>query len=184
MYEVESKVEITENERENIIEVFKEKNFPFKGTTPQNDFYVEANKSPYGGYDLKRYRDEGKKLIYTEKIWEMVDNAPVRKEIEHEVSKDEFASTIDQFPNAVKIKKQRDWFAASYQNTDVSITIDTVKFDHSPNIRYFIEAEIDVGDKKDVKKFKELIIEFLKELLKKSEIGEAPGMFTMAFERK
>ncbi len=184
MYEVESKVEITDKEKENLITLFKEKNFPFKGTTPQNDFYTEARESPHGSYDVKRYREEGDKFIYTEKIWEVVDNNPVRKETEHEVSKNEFASAIAQFPNAVKIKKQRDWFAANYQNTDISLTIDTVKFDHSPNTRYFIEAEIDVQDKKDVKKFKDIIIQFLKELLNKSEIIEAPGMFTMAFKKQ
>ena len=63
MYEVELKVEITEKEKEELIKSFKVKNYLFKGITPQDDFYIEAKESPYGGQDLKRYRKEGGKFI-------------------------------------------------------------------------------------------------------------------------
>jgi adenylate cyclase class IV len=184
MYEVELKVEITAKERESLISLFKKSNFPFKGVTPQNDFYIEAKESPHGGYDLKRYREEGTRFIYTEKIWEMVGGQAARKENEFDVTKDEFESETARFPDAVKIKKQREWFGGAYQDMAISVTIDSVKFDHSPNMRYFIEAEIDVEDKNDVASTKDIIREFLKEFLRKPEIIEAPGMFAMAFKKK
>ncbi len=184
MYEVELKVEITDGERQDLISKFKTRDFSSEGITPQDDYYIQADKSPYGGYDLKRYRNEDGKFIYTEKIWEMVDGQPARKENEHEVARNEFDSQVKAFPNTVVIRKQREWFAGKMQDSDVSITIDTIKFDHSPAPRYFIEAEVDTDDKTKVKKIKENIREFLKELLGKSEIVEAPGMFAMAFEKK
>jgi adenylate cyclase class IV len=183
MYEVELKVELTNEEREKLINSFKERNFSFKGVTPQNDFYIEAKESQYGGYDFKRYRNENGKFIYTEKIWETTDGQNARKETENEVSKQEFESILLQFPNALKIKKDREWFGGVYQEAAISITIDSVKFDHSPGIRYFIEAEIGVEDKKDVIKTKDLIREFLKDILTVSEIKEAPGMFSLAFKK-
>jgi adenylate cyclase class IV len=152
--------------------------------TPQNDYYIEAKESPYGGYNIKRYRDEGAKFIYTEKVWEKIKGQPARREEEHEVSMEEFASRVAEFPNAVKIKKDREWFAGNYKDKDISITIDSVKFDHSPEVRHFIETEIDIADKNNVAETKALIGQFLKELLGKSEIVEAPGMFSMAFNKK
>jgi len=184
MYEIEYKVEITREEREKLLKLFKEKGFKLKRITPQNDFYTEAEKSSFGGYDFKRYRNEDGKFIFTEKVWEKVGGEPVRKESENELSKDEFESIISKFPKAIKIKKDREWFAGSYKGKDISVTIDTVKFDHSFGTRYFIEGEILSGDKSKVSELKGLIIEFLKESLNKKEIINAPNMFTMAFEKK
>ena len=59
MYEVEIKVELSGKERIDLIERFKTRGFLAKGITPQNDFYIEAKPSPYGRFDLKRYRQEG-----------------------------------------------------------------------------------------------------------------------------
>lgn len=184
MYEVELKVELTETERQRLISQFKDRNFASEGVTPQHDYYIQADKSPYDGYDLKRYRNEDGTFIYTEKIWEMVDGQPARRENEHEVSQEEFDSKVKTFPNAVAIHKKREWFTGKWQDVDVSITIDTVKFSHSPAERYFIEAEVDTNDKTKVKETKENIRNFLQELLGRSEIVEAPGMFAMAFEKK
>lgn len=183
MYEVEFKVELSREEKDKLITSFKERGFSPKGVTPQNDFYIEAKESPYGGFDLKRYRNEGGKFIYTEKTWEILEGQPIRKEDEHEVSKEEFESKVAQFPNAIAIKKDRAWFDGSYQGVKISITIDTVKFNHSLEERYFIEAEIVVEDKHEVIKTKVFIQEFLKEILEKDEIIESPGMFSMAFKK-
>ena len=183
MYEVEIKVELTQSERSDLVESFKEKGFLFEGVTTQYDYYVEAVESQYGGFDLKRYRDEDGKYIYTEKITELIQGEPTRKENEHEVSKEEFESKIKAFPDALKIKKDREWFSAMYKGVEISTIIDSVKFDHSPSMRYFIEAEIGVEDKNDVPKNKELIREFLKEILGKPHITEAWGMFSMAFKK-
>jgi len=187
MYEVELKVEITEKEREDLITRFKDRGFESKGVTPQNDFYIEAKLSPHGGYDLKRYRQEGNKYIYTEKTWEIAGDTKARREDEREVTKEEMEAAITEYPDAIKIKKDREWFAGNYQDRDVSITIDSVKFDHSPTARYFIEAEIVVEGKNEVKETKKKITDFLAELLAKGEadsLVEAPGMFTMALEKR
>ncbi|MES2437116.1 MAG: CYTH domain-containing protein [Patescibacteria group bacterium] len=184
MYEVELKVELTAEDKENLIAEFKARGFVAKGMTPQNDYYIEAKKSQYKGYDLKRYREEAGKYIYTEKIWEIVDDQPARRENEHEVTEPEFKSVIAQYPDAIKIIKDREWFAGEYQSTPISLTIDSVKFDHSPSMRFFTEAEIDVEDRTEVSKAKEIIELFLKDVLKKTEIVESPGMFMMAFEKR
>lgn len=185
MYEVEYKVELTKEEKDKLVEVLNERKFPFLKQTHQNDFYVHAVKSPYGCYDLKRYRDEDGAYIYTEKMWELVEGEPFRREDEHEVSKEVFETEIAKYPDAIKIKKDREWFSAVYEDTTISVTIDSVKFDHSENIRYFLEAELISGDKAKVKELKELIIRFLKDVLGKQEIPESPyGMFSLAFEKK
>lgn len=183
MYEVEIKVEINNKQRQELIESLKSIGFVSKGVTPQNDFYIEAKESPYGGFDLKRYRNEGDKFIYTEKTWETIEGQPIRREIQHNVSKEEFDSKISEFKDAVKIIKDREWFIGDYQGTEISFTIDSVKFDHSPGMRYFIEAEIGVADKNDVLKTKEFVRDFLKEILDMQKIIESPGMFTMAFKK-
>jgi predicted adenylyl cyclase CyaB len=183
MYEVESKVELTKDEVESLQVSLEKNDFPHIKTTQQNDFYVEAKKSQYGGRDLKRYRDEGEQLFYTEKIWDVVDGNPVRKETEREVSRTEFDSAIQKFPDAVKIKKERKWFVAVYRGQKISVIIDSVKFDHSSGVRYFVEAEIDTSDKTKVTETKEIIRDFLKGLLGKNEIIEAPGMFALAFDK-
>ncbi len=184
MYEVELKVELTAQEKERLILLFKEKGFKFKGVTPQRDFYIEAVKSPLGGFNLKRYRDEANKLFYTEKVWEEIDGKSIRKESERAATAEEFSSQISDFPDSLKIEKDREWFAGNHEGRAISITIDSVKFDHSKGVRYFIEAEIGVTDKNEVMETKEFVRGFLKVLLGKVEIIESPGMFTMAFEKK
>lgn len=183
MYEVELKVELTAEEREELISLFKEQNFLFKGVTPQNDFWIDVRESPYGGLDFKRYRNEDGKLICTEKVSEIFDGQSIRKETERESSKDEYESKVIEYPNALKIRKDREWFSGIYEGVEISITIDSVKFEHSPNIRYFIEAEIGVSNKEDVAKTKEFIHEFLKKILNKSEIIVSPGMLSMVFKK-
>ncbi len=185
MYEVECKVEITEEEKEGLIKLFKERGFAAEGTDQQNDYYVEAKDSPvYEGYDLKRYRDESGTIFYTEKIWEMAGGVPARKELEHEVTREEFESEIAKFPNSINIRKRREWFAGKHGDADVSVTIDSVKFDHSPGLRYFIEAETNTNDIDEVKALKDAMIEFLKDVLGKDQIIESPGMFTMALKKR
>lgn len=184
MYEVEFKVELTLEEKEQLIGELKKSGFTFMGVTPQNDYYIEAKKSDFGGYDLKRYRNEAGKYIYTEKLWELVDDKPIRRENENEVSKEIFESTIARYPNSTKVIKDREWFKGSYQSKEISVTIDTVKFDHSPKTRYFVEAEIDVADKYEVEATKVVIQDFLKEILHKEMLIDSPGMFMMAFEKR
>lgn len=53
----------------------------------------------------------------------------------------------------------------------------------TPKNDYYIEAEIDVEDKSDVIKTKNLIVSFLKFILDKDEIIESPDVFTMAFKK-
>lgn len=185
-YEVEYKVELTEKEVADLRDLFKDRGFTAEGIDQQDDYYIEAKESTvYKGYDLKRYRNESGKIIYTEKTWEMVGETPARNESEHEATQEEFESEIAKYPEAVKIKKQREWFkGSSAALPHISITIDSVKFDHSPSMRYFIEAETNTADINQVKELKEKIVEFLKDILKKDEIIESPGMFTMAFKKK
>jgi adenylate cyclase class IV len=188
MYEVELKVELTKEEKQKLEKAFKERGFEFRKQTPQKDYYVEAKKSPYydqgGKYNLRRYRDEDGELIYTAKIWEMVDEHLARQEEEYEVSREKFDEEIQKYPEAIKIEKARDWYWGKYKGQKISLTIDTVDFDHSPETRYFFEAEIDVDDKDKTKETKDLIRDFIKEVLVKEEVVEAPGMFSMAFEKK
>lgn len=184
MYEVEIKVEITEEERNSLVKSFFEKGVLSKGVKHQNNYYIEANKSPFGGYDIKRMRDEDGTYIFTEKISEIVDGKVAKKENEHEVSKEEFEKVISGTPVIMKIVKDRESFETTYQDTDLSITIDSTKFDHSPMLRHFLEAEVIVKNKEEIHDIKELIENFLKEILGKDEIVEAPGMFAMAFEKK
>jgi len=187
-YEVEYKVELTENEVEALRKLFKEKGFAAKGIDQQADYYIEARASTIGkGYDLKRYRNESGKIIYTEKVWEMPTGGsePARRETEHEATHEEIEAALAKYPEAIKIKKQREWFAGSSMDLPhISITIDSVKFDHSPSTRYFIEAETMTADISEVKGLKTHIVKFLKEILGKEEIVESPGMFTMAFEKR
>ena len=184
MYEVEWKVELSEKTREDYLKSLKEAGFVPKGMTPQNDFYIEAKASPYRGFDLKRYRQEGDEFIYTEKVWEMAGDVPARKESERNVSKEEFQTETAKYPAAIKVIKDREWFSGSFEGREISVTIDTVKFDHSPSTRYFTEAEIQVQDKNDVYEAKKLIKRFLMELLHMPQgIPEAPGMFMMAFKK-
>ena len=81
----------------------------------------------------------------------------------------------------IQIQKDRQSYLGFYKNQELHIDVDTVKFDHSPTTRYFIEAEVLSTDKVSIGGIKLLIIEFLKELLAKSMIVEATSMFNMAF---
>lgn len=184
VYEVEMKVEITEPESRQFLNQCKDKGFQFKKSTKQHDVYIEAKPSPYGGNDLKRYRNENGTYIYTEKIWEKAEDGTLaRLENEHEVTEQECVDEIAKYPEAVVISKERAWFTGSYNGEQISLTIDSVKFDHSPRMRYFVEAEIDVDDVNTVAGTKERIIDFLKVILGRSEIIESPGMFSMAFKK-
>lgn len=180
MYEVEIKVELTDAERQELRTALTEKGFSATKVTPQADYYVEVKDSPYGGRDLKRYRDEDGKLIYTEKIWEKHNGELARKENEREVTQEEFNEARAKYSKVPFIKKQREWFKGSYKNIPISFTIDTVELSNSKKNRYFVEAEIDVKDINEVSKTKEFLKGFLKDLLKKSEIIEAPGMASLA----
>lgn len=183
MYEVEIKVELTDAERQALISEAVSRGFASQGVTPQNDYYVEAVKSAHDiGYDIKRYRNEAGTYIYTRKVWEMLDGQPIRREDEHEVTQEEFDDAVAAHPDAVKIIKDREWFEGSHQGTPISLTIDSVKFDHSPALRYFVEAEISVADAGQVAATRQFLEDFLKEVLGREEIVVANGMFRMAFE--
>jgi adenylate cyclase class IV len=183
MYEIEYKVEITESEREKLTVLLVAKGFDAKPAIKQKDFYIEAAESPLGGFNLRRYRDEGDRVFYTEKIWEDINGEKFRKEIEREISREEFTLEIKKYPNAMKIVKERFSFFGTYEDNKIHVDLDTVKFDHSPTVRYFIEAEVMSDNRKKVKSLRQLVISFLKESLGMSHIQESPGMFTMAFKR-
>ena len=184
MYEVELKVEITAEEKEEVIASLKKSGFTERGSVAQIDCYVEAEKSPHGGYNLKRFRNEDGKIFYTQKTWEMENGELARKEEEREASQNEFDEKLKASSHPITIKKDRKSFEGSHNDTKIHIDMDTIKFDHSSDMRYFIETEIITTEKEEVKNIREFIREFLKQLLGKSELIEAPGMFTMAFEKK
>lgn len=183
MYEVEYKVEITEDEKQKLIALFQSKNFTDNGIVKQNDYYVEVVDSPLTGYDFKRYRDENGKYLCTIKTFEEVNGKMARREEEKEVSKNEFLDAIIKYPNATTIKKDRRSFLGNYKGNEIHIDIDSVKFDHSQSVRYFIEAELMTEDVKKVSTLRDEMIEFLKISLGRSELIEAPGMFTMAYKK-
>jgi adenylate cyclase class IV len=183
MYEVEYKVEINKAERDSLFVLFDKKDFQVSGPFLLNDYYIEAEKSKFGGYNIKRYRDDGVKVIYTEKIWEDNNGEKVRKEAEREVGRTEFISELAMCPNVLKIQKERQSYSGIYRNQEIHIDMDSVKFDHSPTTRYFIEAEILSTEKDDVGMLKSIITDFLKELLGRSEMIESPSMFNMAFNK-
>ncbi len=183
MYEVEYKVEITEEEKSKLEILFKESGYEIKSPVVQNDYYIEAKESPVGGYDLKRYRDEGNRIFYTEKIWEEVEGGKIRKEVEHLVEMEVFQTELPKYPNTLKIQKTRQTFSGKYNDNDIHIDMDSIKFDHSPSVRYFIEAEVLSSDKNSVMDLKKSLIEFIKNSLGKSELVESPGMFNMAFNK-
>ncbi len=180
MYEVEYKVEISEAQRSALILLFVRNDFNKKSEVLQNDYYIWAQESPYGEYDIKRYRDEGEKFFYTEKVWENVDGQKARREVEKEISKEELDQGIKNSEVIMKIEKTRQPFVGKYKDKEIHIDMDSVKFDHSPNIRYFIEAEIVSDTNQNIKELKELMKNFLKESLGKEDIVESPGMFVMA----
>ncbi len=184
MYEVEYKVEINEKEREDLLRLCKHRNFVFKGVTPQFDIYIEASKSPFRGHDLKRYRKEGDRFIYTEKIWELAAGERARRENEWEVTEEEFRKETAKYPNAVSLKKERERILGDHNGLVVTISIDSVKFIHSPSVRYFVEGEVITTNKLQVHELRHKIQEFLKELLGKREIVEAPGLLSTAVKER
>jgi adenylate cyclase class IV len=184
MYEIEYKTEITKGEKESLASKLSRYGFMPKKSVIQNDFYIEAKESPYGGYDLRRYRDEGHAIFYTEKAWEKVGAGKARRETERKVSRPEFEAELIKYPNTIAIRKGRQSFSGTYRTKDITIDIDTVKFDHSPAERYFIEAEVIGTDKEEAPKIKDFLRDFIAEVLQKSQIIESPGMFTMAFEKR
>lgn len=187
MYEVETKIELNKAEKDALIESLIAWTFSFVKDTDQNDYYVEAKESVYknkgGKYDLKRYRKENDTYIYTEKTWEEVGDGVARKEIEKSVDEQEFNKKVSEFPNAIKISKTREWYIGEYEGEKISVTIDSVKFDHSDGERYFVEAEIGVEDISKVKETEEKLQSFLVSILKKDKLVVSPGMFSMAFNR-
>lgn len=182
MYEVEYKVEISEDERTKLISLFEQNNFTKKPSVLQRDYHVEAKESILNGFDIKRYRDEGEKCFYTEKVWEDVNGEKFRRETEKEISKDELEAGIKNSPVIIKIEKTRQPFVGMYKDKEIHVDMDSVKFDHSPHMRYFIEAEILSDNKENVGELKELMKNFLKDSLGR-EREEAKGMFTMAFKK-
>ncbi len=187
-YEVEIKIELTEAERLKLLQTFSELHFVDKGTTLQHDYYTKAALSQHGeprAFDIERYRSEGEKFMFAKKDWEVVDGKPIRREEEHPVTREEFDSAVENNPDALKIVKDRQSFVASFEDTDINLSIDSVKFDHSPLIRHFMEPEILVEDKAKVAETKELLRRFVAFLLgtEVASITEAPGMFAMAFKK-
>ena len=183
MYEVEYKVEITKKERDELIELFEKEGFLKKPETFLKDYFPEVNKSEYGGFNPIRYRDEGVRVIYTKKTWEKFNNEKIRKEIEHEVSREDLEFVLAQNTDTFTIQKHRQSFSGKYDGLDIHIDMDRVKFDHSPGERYFIEAETMSENKENVEKLRKLMIEFIKKSLNKTELIESPGMFSMAYKK-
>jgi adenylate cyclase class IV len=188
MYEIELKVELTEDEKMRLPTDIQALGFKFVETTPQDDYYVEAKLSQYaaqgGKYDLKRYRHEADTYIYTEKVWELIAGKATRRETEQEVSQTDFDAAVAAFPNAARVTKQRDWYTGEHMGRTISFTLDTTKFTHSPAMRYFVEAEIAVEEADDTAAARGVVVDFLKTVLHRSEIVESPGMFTMVYEQK
>lgn len=183
MYEVELKVEVTEAERAALDARFRGAGFVAGDPLDINDYYVVAVDSPFGGYDLERYRDAGSKIFYTAKTWEKVGDGLARREEEREVTRPEFDAALAKYPNPVTIKKTRQPFSGSWQGREIHVDMDAAKFDHSPDVRYFIEAEVITADASEVASLKEFVKSFLRESLGRDEIEEAWGMFTMALKK-
>lgn len=185
-YEVEIKVELTDSDRHKMLALFKERGFGDKGITPQEDRYIRAEPSEHGAFDVERYRTEPGKIFYTKKVWEVENGKPIRREDERMATLKELDEAKRQHPNPpVIINKDRHWFEAEFEGRAVSLTIDSVKFAHSDEVRHFMEAEIDVADRADVAPTKTLLKRFLGGLLGigPRDIQEAPGMFAMAYKK-
>ena len=184
MYEVEYKVELSHEEKDKLINTLVTRGFLPQGATPQHDFYIAAQESPFGGYDLKRYRREGDVYFYTEKTWENIGETLARNEIERTVSSEEFENAVASHPQSITIVKNREWFAGEYNGRALHATIDTVKFNHSAGDRYFVEAEIVIENKADVLETKHFVQVFLHDVLQTEELPiESPGMFSMAYKK-
>lgn len=189
MYETEIKVEISDMQKTALLDRFLLDGFTDKGIVPQADYYIKAVQSQYGdpkAFDIERYRSEGGKFFYTKKAWEKEEGQdPVRKEDECEVTQAEFEAAIAAYPDALKILETRHWFGASFEDRKISLSIDSVQFDHDPRMRHFMEPEVLVANKAQVPETKEFLRRFVADLLgyEVSMIEEAPGMFAMAFKK-
>ena len=182
MYEVEYKVEITDAERDTLFALFEKQDFIMHAPITQNDFYVMYSESPFGGFDILRYRQEGERAFFTEKVWEMVNGTKARKETEKEILMKELQKEIAKYPDAIKVQKLRHSFNGEYKHKKIHIDMDTIQFQHSENVRFFVEGEILIKDKEKVTETKEFIAEFLRYALGR-EIIESPGMFTMTIRK-
>jgi adenylate cyclase class IV len=183
VYEVEYKVEVTEPEKQRLTELFSEKSFVTLSPVRQEDYYIEAKASPLGGYNTKRYRDQGNKIFFTEKTWEVHAGGKVRREIENEVTRKEFDAALLKYTDTIKISKHRQSFTVLFENIPFHIDLDSIKFDHSSGMRYFVEAEVMSQSKEEVGKIRDIIIRFLRQYLERSDLVEAPGMFAMALQK-
>ncbi len=188
MYETEIKIEITDSQRELLLSECHKRGFVDKGNVSQRDYYIKALESQHGGlnaFDIERYRSEGEVFFYTKKVWEMEAGSAIRREEEREATEGECEAAIALYPHAIKIIKDRHYFDASFEGRDISLSIDSVKFDHSSTTRYFMEPEILVAEKAEVSETREFLRQFAASLLniEVSQIVEAPGMFAMAFKK-
>lgn len=186
MYETEMKIEVSEALLSLLLDRFILDGFTDKGVVSQDDYYTKATQSQHGdpkAFDIERYRSEGGKFFYTKKVWEVVEGGdPIRDEEEREVTEQEFETVVAERRWVLKIPKERHWFTASFKGREISLSIDSVKFDHSPSVRHFMEPEILVADRARVAETKEFLRRFVASLLdiEVSQIVEAPGMFAMA----
>lgn len=185
MYETEIKVELSVEKLQRLLGFIRRERYTDLGVTPQEDLYVEATPSPHGSFDIKRYRADGPTFFYTEKVWEGEGEARVRREIEREITSDEYRQAKENLTPVVRITKDRYNFSANYGGRSLHLSIDNVKFDHSPQVRRFFEAEIIVRDKSEVPETKEFIRRFIAEALgiQVADIVEAPGMFALAYKK-
>jgi adenylate cyclase class IV len=188
MYETEIKVEIPASQLEGLLATCRKRGFTDNDTALQRDYYTKAVQSSYGGpkaFDVERYRSESGHFFYTKKEWEVEHGTPARKEEEREITQSEFEVAIAKHSDALKIAKYRHSFGAFYEDRGISLSIDSVKFDHSPAVRHFVEPEILVAEKAMVPTTREFLRRFIADLLGISafEVIEAAGMFAMAFKK-
>jgi hypothetical protein len=184
VYEVEFKAELTLAERDALAARLAAEGFAAGDPLSLVDTYVEATDSPHGGYDLRRYRDEGGRIIFAEKVWELVGGSLARREAEREASREEMVAAIAASANPVRIAKTRQPYSGRWGGRDLHVDVDTVQFDHSPGPRYFAEAEIVTPDGAGAPALKEELRGFLAGLLGRDELPEAWGMFTMALKKR
>jgi adenylate cyclase class IV len=185
MYEVEVKSEINESQLQKLLATLALHGFADNGVAPQKDYYTKAVESHNNAFDIERYRAEAGRFFYTKKEWEVEDGKFVRREDEHEVTEVEFEQAVTEYPNALKIFKDRHWFAGSYEGREIKFSIDSVKFGHSPAVRYFVEPEICIEDRSLVQETRNFLRTFVARLLdiEVEEFIEAPGMFALAFKK-
>lgn len=188
MYEVEIKTEVSQEELARLISECRARGFLDEGVVPQCDYYVKAVESAHGdpkAFDIERYRVEGDTFLFTKKDWDTTGPTPIRREEERAATRAELEATVAKYPKALKIPKNRHRLAAAFEGVAITLSFDSVKFDHSPNVRHFMEPEILVSDKALVPETKKLLRRFAADLLgvKVEELVEAPGMFAMAFKK-